>query len=189
MRTRSRAASKSSSAAGSVSTNCATNTRRSRSRRGMTPQQRLAELDLAGRRRAVLLSSFVTPAESGGPRRPLATPASSWIPALPPGNDGEKSGIPDKVRDLIEHELRADRAARLRPLFSDRPRHRAVCPAPRHPVPGARLGRQFGRLLLPRHHRGRSRRASTCCSSASSAPRATSRPTSTSISSTSGARR
>ena len=48
-----------------------------------------------------------------------------------------------------------DRAARLCPLFPDRPRHRAVCAAARHPVPGARLGRQFGRLLLPRHHRGR----------------------------------
>ena len=58
-----------------------------------------------------------------------------------------------------------------------------------HPVPGPRLGRQQRRLLLPRHHRGRPGRRSTCCSSASSARSATSRPTSTSISSMSGARR
>ena len=37
-----------------------------------------------------------------------------------------------------------------------------------HPLPGPRLGRQLGRLLLPRHHRGRTRPRSTCCSSASS---------------------
>jgi error-prone DNA polymerase len=29
--------------------------------------------------------------------------------------------------------------------------------AAEHPVPGPRLGGEFGRLLLPRHHRGRSR--------------------------------
>ena len=81
------------------------------------------------------------------------------------------------------------RRARLRALFPHRPRHRALRQGQAHPVPGPRLGGQFGGVLLPRHHRGRSRRASTCCSSASSAPRATSRPTSTSISSMSGARR
>ena len=57
------------------------------------------------------------------------------------------------------------------------------------PLPGARLGRQFRHLLLPRHHRCRPGRASTCCSSASSRRSATSRPTSTSISSMRGARR
>ncbi len=59
--------------------------------------------------------------------------------------------------DQIEHEL-ADLIERLdyAPLFPDRPRHRAVRAAARHPVPGARLGRQFGGVLLPRHHRGRS---------------------------------
>ena len=37
-----------------------------------------------------------------------------------------------------------------------------------HPLPGARLGRQLRRLLLPRHHQCRSRPRSTSCSSASS---------------------
>ena len=47
----------------------------------------------------------------------------------------------------------------------------------------------FRRLLLPRHYLGRIPPRSTCCSSASSQPSATSRPTSTSISSTSGAKK
>ena len=36
-------------------------------------------------------------------------------------------------------------------------RHRQLCALQRHPVPGARLGGEFRDLLLPRHHRGRSR--------------------------------
>ena len=58
----------------------------------------------------------------------------------------------------------------------------------RHPLSGPRLGGQFGDLLLPRHHRCRPERAELlferlCRWSAAS------RPTSTSISSTSGAKR
>ena len=52
---------------------------------------------------------------------------------------------------------RADRAARLRALFPHRLRHRALRALAEHPLPGPRLGRQFRRVLLPRHHRGRSR--------------------------------
>ena len=66
-------------------------------------------------------------------------------------------GVPDKVRAQVEHELDADRAARLRPLLPHRARHRPLRPRPRHPLPGPRLGRQLRRLLLPRHHRRRSR--------------------------------
>ena len=98
-------------------------------------------------------------------------------------------GIPDKVRDTLAKGARADRRAQLRALFPHRPRHRPLCAQPRHPLPGPRLGRQLGRLLLPRHHQCRSRPRSIFCSSASSRPSGKSRPTSTSISSMSGARR
>ena len=50
----------------------------------------------------------------------------------------------------------ADRRTELRALFPDRLRHRQVRPRARDPVPGARLGRQFSRLLCPGHHRSRS---------------------------------
>ncbi len=83
----------------------------------------------------------------------------------------------------------ADRRAALRALLSDRVRHRALRPLAAHPVPGPRLGRQFGGLLLPAASPRSIRRAATCCSSASSRASATSRPTSTSTSSTSGARK
>ena len=58
-----------------------------------------------------------------------------------------------------------------------------------HSLPGTRLGRQFGHLLLPRHHRCRARHHRLACSSASSRRSATSRPTSMSISSMRGATR
>ena len=57
------------------------------------------------------------------------------------------------------------------------------------PLPGARLGRQLGGLLLPGHHRGRSRPHVAALRALHLARSATSRPTSTSTSSTSGARR
>ena len=49
----------------------------------------------------------------------------------------------------------AHRRAQLRALLPHRARHRALRPLRGHPLPGARLGRQLRRLLLPRHHRGR----------------------------------
>ena len=58
-----------------------------------------------------------------------------------------------------------------------------------HPLPGARLGGQFRGLLRARHHRGRPRPHRHAVRALRLRPRATSRPTSTSISSTSGARR
>ena len=49
----------------------------------------------------------------------------------------------------------ADRRARLRAVLSDRRRDRQIRAVgdAADPVPGPRLGRQFGDLLLPRHHR------------------------------------
>ena len=64
-------------------------------------------------------------------------------------------GIPDKVRDTLREGARADREARLRALFPHRARHRALCPLARHSLPGARLGGELRRLLLPRHHQCR----------------------------------
>ena len=63
------------------------------------------------------------------------------------------------------------------------------CRRPRHLLPGAgERGEQRG-LLRARRHQGRRGRRSACCSSGSSRPSATVRPTSTSTSSTSAARR
>jgi DNA polymerase III alpha subunit len=50
-----------------------------------------------------------------------------------------------------------DREAPLRALFPDRARHRRLRPLPRHPVPGARLGGQFGGLLCAGRHLGQPR--------------------------------
>ena len=61
----------------------------------------------------------------------------------------------ERSREALAHELALIAHARLRALFSHRPRHRALRPHARNPVPGPRLGGQFRGLLLPRHHRGR----------------------------------
>ena len=47
------------------------------------------------------------------------------------------------------------RRARLLRLLPHHVGDRRVLPPPRHPLPGAGVGRQLGRLLLPRHHRRR----------------------------------
>ena len=52
--------------------------------------------------------------------------------------------------------------AEIRSVLPHRARHRALRPLQGHPLPGARLGRQLRRLLLPRRHLGepdRDRRA------------------------------
>ena len=54
---------------------------------------------------------------------------------------------------------RGDRRARVRRLLPHRVGHRRVLPAPRHLLPGSGVGRQLGRLLRPRHHQRRRRRA------------------------------
>ena len=86
------------------------------------------------------------------------------------------TACPEKVARAHRRANCADRRARLRALFPHRPRHRPLRPLAGHPLPGARLGGQLRRLLLPRHHRGRTRPRSTCCSSASSRPSASEPP-------------
>ena len=85
----------------------------------------------------------------------------------------------------------ADREARLRALFPDRPRHRRLRAQPRSadPVPGARLGGEQRGLLLPRHHRGRPGDQRPAVRALHFRGARASRPTSTSISSMSGARK
>ena len=68
-----------------------------------------------------------------------------------------RTAFPTRSRGLVEHELATDRRAALRGLFSDGLGPGAVRPRARHPLPGTRLGGQFGRLLLPGRHVGRSR--------------------------------
>ena len=83
---------------------------------------------------------------------------------------------------------RADRGAGLRAVFPHRPRHRRLRAQPGHPVPGPRLGRQLGGVLLLGITSGRSVRIGVLFEHFISGS-ATSRRTSTSISSTSGARK
>ena len=98
-------------------------------------------------------------------------------------------GIPDSVRVTLEKELALIAEARIRALFPHRARHCRFRARAQHPVPRPRFGSQFRGLLCARHHRRRSRRRSICCSNASFRRNARSRPTSTSISSMSGAKK
>jgi len=66
---------------------------------GQTPQQRLMELTWQGA--AERFCSSVTPAEAGVQGQAIRLRA---LDSCFRGND-DKSGIPDKIRDLIEHEL------------------------------------------------------------------------------------
>ena len=67
------------------------------------------------------------------------------------------AGIPEKVDRLIRHELDNRRSQEIRTLFPDGPRHRSVRPIgeSKDPLPGTRICRQLGHLLLPRHYRCR----------------------------------
>ena len=124
-------------------------------------------------------------------RRPAASRSTSCVyeypdEPIPPGTTAQAAsrgsrprGRPralsrvacrTKSRATLERELALIAQLDLRALFPHRSRHRRLRPLARHPLPGPRLGRQLGRLLLPRHHRRRSRPRSICCSSASSQP-------------------
>ena len=81
-----------------------------------------------------------------------------------------RDGIPDEIaRRCIAKELaliaRLDYARYFLTVYDV---VRFARSAEADPVPGPRLGGQQRRLLLPRHHRGRSRPRSSCCSRASS---------------------
>ncbi len=84
----------------------------------------------------------------------------------------------DRARAQVARELDSDRTARAGRLLPDRLGHRQFLPAAGHPRAGPRLGGQQRRVLQPRHHRGRSGRAWSCCSSAFSPKSAASGPTS-----------
>ena len=86
------------------------------------------------------------------------------------GTAGERNGARgtgNRRTQAARPRARRHRAARARRLLPHRVGHRALRAAQRDPLPGPRLRRQFRRLLLPRHHRGRSDQAWTCSSSAS----------------------
>ena len=59
----------------------------------------------------------------------------------------------------IDYELKLITDLKLRVLLPHGARHRERGAPAEHPLPGPRLGREFGGVLLPRRHRGRSRRA------------------------------
>ena len=122
---------------------------------GRTPQQRLADLAWAGA--AARLGDCPSPPCRGEREGPIAEQWEGAVgdgerseilhltPALSPpkGGEGENQRPRSCPRAGISRNppsdrtrARADRAARLRPLFPDRARHRAFRAAPRHPVSG-----------------------------------------------------
>ena len=91
-------------------------------------------------------------------RQGFATPQDALV-AL--AKEGEQRRYPNGMQaacsECARQGARHHRRAQIRAVLSDRPRHRALCAIERHSVPGPRLGGEFRDLLLPRHHRGRSR--------------------------------
>ena len=100
-------------------------------------------------------------------------------------------GIPDKVLKQLNHELALIEKLDFARYFLTV--HDIVAfarePRPADPVPGARLGGEQRGLLLPRHHRGRPGDQRPAVRALHLRGAQASRPTSTSISSMSGARR
>ena len=139
--------------------------------------------------------------------RLLARPAALRIPgrgarARPlaagdpgrPGRHGPGRALAAAARrptspSAIAHELRLIGELGYAPYFLTVHEIVRFARGPRHPLPGPRLGRQLARSATCSASPRSTRPSTTCCSSASSRPAAASRPTSTSTSSTSGARR
>ena len=117
--------------------------------------------------------------------------SSQWLRELTFAGARERYGsdIPPNVTAQLDRELALIEELDYCGYFLTMYEIVQFCRAPRDSLPGARLGRQLRGVLLPGHHRRRSRCGWICCSSASSPASAPSRPTSTSISSTSGARK
>ena len=84
---------------------------------------------------------------------------------------------------------RADRRATLRAVLPDGVRRRQLRAQAGHPLPGPRLGGELGGVLLPRHHRGRSVAHGNAVRALHFARAQRAARTSTSISSTSGAKK
>ena len=91
-----------------------------------------------------------------GPARPGRLAASAQ-----PDRSGIESALAERRAGEDSRSgregARADQAAAVRAFLPHRARDRAVGarPAEADPVPGPRLGRQFGRVLRPAHHRSR----------------------------------
>ena len=98
-------------------------------------------------------------------------------------------GVPDKVEALLRHELKLSPSSNYAAYFLTVHDIVRFARSQGHSRAGARLGRQFRRSAFASASPRSIRPSMISCSSASSPPRATSRPTSTSISSMSGARR
>jgi DNA polymerase III alpha subunit len=98
-------------------------------------------------------------------------------------------GAPEKVLKAIAHETQLIRKLDYAPYFLTVYDIVRFARSQGDSLPGPRLGGQFRGLLLPRHHRGRSRQGRPPVRALHLRRAATSRPISMSISSTSGARR
>ena len=97
-------------------------------------------------------------------------------------------GVPDKVVAILKHELRLIETLQYAPYFLTVNAIVRFARIEGHPVPGPRLGRQLAPSAMCSASPRSIPSATTCCSSASSPKSGASRPTSMSISSTSGAR-
>jgi error-prone DNA polymerase len=67
-------------------------------------------------------------------------------------------GVPPKVKAILDHELKLIGALGYAPYFLTVNSIVRLRPQPGHPVPGPRLGRQFGGLLCAGHHLDRPER-------------------------------
>ena len=132
-------------------------------------------------------SSLIYPSEF---RHGYATAHEALVALTKEGSPTPVSGRRPRGRPRdLGQGIGCHRRAGLRRLFPDRLRHCAFRRVERNSLSGPRFGCQFSRLLLPRHYSGQSGagRASVRALHVSGAPR--SRPTSTSISNTSAAKR
>ena len=119
----------------------------SRSRRADRRSRR--PLHVLARRAALRVSGRALPAGADSARTPDAPDLGGSARWRYP------QGIPEKVRQLVEHELRLIEELHYEAYFLtvwDLVQLRA---GPGHPVPGTRIGGQFGRLLLPGRDVGR----------------------------------
>ena len=87
---------------------------------------------------------------------PFGMSTARWLDQLVRGGARERFGdpVPPEMRHASGHRTGADPRAGLRRLLPDDVRDRALLPRAGHPLPGARLGGQLGRLLLPEDHGG-----------------------------------
>ncbi len=91
---------------------------------------------------------------------PAARRSRSWRASPGPAPPSAiPTACPAKVRAQIAHELALIAQLGYAPYFLTVHDIVRFARAPRHPLPGPRLGGQLRRLLLPRHHRRRSRPA------------------------------